>query len=150
FTLSAEHVDSGAARFAPVSQVVLFPKFTRGKGDAYGGGDLALLQLSTKGYGNEPLAFYQPLDGNADLVSGSTAYLVGYGLNHDSPGGVRRSRHVKFQGREVAHLLDHLEVADGVFKFNRGDEGELPCGGDSGSPVLKFVSDRTGIIAIHS
>lgn len=150
FSLSPELHDKGGASSAPVTRIRIHPGFAKKRGREYGGADLALLQLGNTGYGKEPLVFYSVEDGDAELQAGATAYVIGYGLNKESPGGLRRSRHIRFGARALANLADGKRVPSGVFVFIRGDEGEMPCGGDSGSPILKFVKGKTSIIAIHS
>lgn len=151
FTLHADLSETPkGVNFARVKQVELHPLFLAPFGKNPGGADLALVQLENTDYAKSvPLVFYEMTD-DLDLTHGTTAYALGYGVEPNGSAKVRRPRRIRFDERRPAQLADGTEVSGGLFRFVRGDEGQIPCGGDSGSPILKFIGDKTYIVAVHS
>jgi len=137
------------APYARASKVIVMPLYQMPKGGSAGGADVALVQLESTDYGKVPLTFYK-LAETDELTSGVTAYALGYGVDPAGGGSVRRSRKVRFSEKVPAELRDGNILPGGLLKLVRGDDGEIPCGGDSGSPVLKFVGDQTVIVAVYS
>ena len=139
-----------AAPFARVSRIMISPYYRQPLGGNSGGADIALVQLESTDYGDVPKTFYQLATNGDELTSGTTAYSLGYGVESFGGGFVRRPRKVHFDQKKTASLSTGRELPAGILKFVRGDEGEIPCSGDSGSPVLKFSGDSTVIIAVFS
>lgn len=136
--------------FARVKEVRLHPLFLAPQGKSPGGADVALVGLEDTGYATKvPLSFYSIGD-DAELTHGTTAYTVGYGVEPNKSEKIRRSRRVRFDERRDGQLADGSRLTSGLFRFVRGDEGQIPCGGDSGSPILKFIGEKTSIVAVHS
>lgn len=151
FTLNPDlSRQSMAAPFARADRVEISPLFRMPRGANAGGADIALVRLSTTDYGKVPKTFYQLATNGDELISGATAYTLGYGVETFGGGSVRRSRKVRFDQKQDASLRNGRYLPGGLLRFVRGDEGEIPCGGDSGSPVLKFSGDQTVILAVYS
>lgn len=150
FTLNPDlSAGNSRAHWAPVKQVRVHPLFRMPAGSNPGGADLAVIQLGNKNYGREPLAFYT-LASSDELTNGATAYTLGYGVEPNGSVKIRRSRRIRFDERKEAFLKNGKTLKGGLYRFVRGDDGQIPCGGDSGSPILKFVGEKTSIVAIHS
>jgi len=151
FTLNPDlSRQSMAAPFARADRVEINPLYRMPKGSSAGGADVALVRLATTEYGNVPKTFYQLATNGDELINGATAYSLGYGVESYGGGSVRRSRKVRFDEKKEASLRNGKQLPGGLLRFVRGDEGEIPCGGDSGSPVLKFSGDQTVIVAVYS
>ncbi len=150
FTLNPDLTRPGlAASFARASRTIVNPLFMPPGGSNPGGADIALVKLESTEYGNVPATFYK-LASVDEMTSGVTAYTLGYGVEPNGGGSIRRSKKVRFEEKKDARLADGRILPGGLLRFIRGDEGEIPCGGDSGSPVLKFAEDQTVIIAVYS
>lgn len=139
----------GAATFSVAEEFRIHPMFRLAAGSNPGGADVALVRLASKGYGKQPAVFYSLAD-DQELTHGATAYTLGYGVEPNGNVKVRRSRRIRFDERKTAYLRNGEKLVGGMLKFVRGDEGQIPCGGDSGAPILKFVGERTSVVAVHS
>jgi secreted trypsin-like serine protease len=150
FTLHAEG-DRARGRFARAKAIHVHPRFPA-KAQASGplAADVAIVELADTQYGDPIPVFYDVVAKAEPVPSGAPAFVIGYGLNRNGTRDGRRPRRVRFHGVRPAPLSETEEVPDGLYRLVRGDDGELPCTGDSGGPLLRFAGGVTRIWGIHA
>lgn len=150
FTLHPDG-DYRRGRFARAKDVLIHPRFpSKLREGGPPAADVAVVALSDTNYGERPPVFYDVMAQAESVPAGSPGFVIGYGLNPDGSRSGRRPRRLRFSGTRPAPLSDSEEVPDGLFKLVRGDDGELPCTGDSGGPLLRFAGGVTKIWGLHA
>ncbi len=152
FTLEKEVFDAPKKpqAFALASETRTYPGFrTPNNKGVLGGGDVGLVQLITDDYGKKPQS-YLSLGKEDEFDSSVLLYLIGYGIDGGGISKSQRPRKVKFIENKTAVLSDKKQIPKGYFKVGVGEEGKMPCAGDSGGPFLKYFDGKTRIFALFS
>lgn len=150
FSLAPE-VDEIPGRIqARVIQFAVHPEHKDGKKKERPHADLALVRLASTEYGASPKAYY-PLGGpEDDIVSGSSAVVVGYGIDGEGIKGVKREKIIRFKFAIDSGLEKSTKFGKSLYYLEEGESGEVPCAGDSGGPMLKYIGGRTAIIGVFT
>lgn len=137
--------------FARAKEVLVHPRFPKKlRSGGPPAADVAIVALADTGYGEKPPVYYDVVTKAEPVPAAAPAFVIGYGLNPDGSRSGRRPRRLRFSGTRPAPLSDSEEVPDGLFRLVRGDDGELPCTGDSGGPLLRFAGGETRIWGLHA
>lgn len=144
FTLAR---DAEGARFAPAKRLRTHPGYP-GRDRTIGENDLALILLENTDYGAVPEEYYELAEAwwpKGSLREG--AIVVGYGFNENGTSGVRRPHQVY-----VTQLVDVRTDVESprLLEMERGNANTLFCTGDSGGPILKYVSGKRSIVGVNS
>lgn len=150
FSLSPEVDDLPGAQRARVTQFAAHPEHRDGSKKDRPHADLALVRLASTEYGPAPKAYY-PLGGpEDDVVSGSSAVVIGYGIDGEGIKGVKREKFIRFKYAIDSVVEKTTKAGKTLYHLDEGESGEVPCAGDSGGPMLKYVGGRTAIIGIFT
>jgi len=146
FTLSPEPLKVTDSAYADAIRVAIHPQYN--DKEETPGVDVAAIQLSSPTYDYAVTSFLA-LGSEQGLVAGSPLWNIGYGENWDGSHALKRAKEVSFQDLTELVTLTAL-LPKGLVQVARGRGGEIGCGGDSGSPLIRESPSGPAIIGVYS
>jgi hypothetical protein len=112
--------------------------------------DVALIWLRSTRFGAKVPSSFLPIATQTKPPAGTILLNVGFGQNNDGSEGFRRAKQVKLSHFAELEVPGGISFPKGLTVVTRGPQGDIGCGGDSGSPLLVDQHGHPEIIGVYS